>query len=315
MGALHAGHAALIEAAHRHCDRSICSVFVNPMQFNDSKDFEHYPRREEQDIMTVEEAGADALFLPNVSPDGTSEIYPSTPHTYVDTDIHENSLESQFRPGHFRGVCTVVAKLFNIVQPTHAYFGQKDFMQTVVIRRMVEDLNFNVQIVVIPTVREDNGLAMSSRNARLSDNGRARAFRIYQALQAGQTKLHKEARSAPPGTLSSVNPETIKAAVQEVFDEDPEFKVEYISVADVRTGSELPSINLLEKPPGIRTLEPIPKKNVYPEEVVSAHHDSDLPFSLDPSCVLFGNRISVGVLSVAATLEGVRLIDNLPLSV
>ena len=181
MGYLHEGHAALIRQSASRCDVTVVSIFVNPTQFAPNEDFAKYPRDLERDQATCLEAGADVLFLPEAS-----EVYPSGFQTFVEPGRLAEPLCGAFRPGHFRGVATVVAKLFNIVQPDLAFFGQKDFQQTVVIRRMVRDLNLPVDVVVIPTVREEDGLAMSSRNSYLSEDERARARCLSQGLFAAE---------------------------------------------------------------------------------------------------------------------------------
>ncbi|HET8714816.1 MAG TPA: pantoate--beta-alanine ligase [Holophagaceae bacterium] len=181
MGYLHEGHAALVRQSASRCDVTVVSIFVNPTQFAPNEDFAKYPRDLERDQATCLEAGADVLFLPEAS-----EVYPSGFQTFVEPGRLAEPLCGAFRPGHFRGVATVVAKLFNMVQPDLAFFGQKDFQQTVVIRRMVRDLNLPVDVVVIPTVREEDGLAMSSRNSYLSEEERARARCLSQGLFAAE---------------------------------------------------------------------------------------------------------------------------------
>jgi pantoate--beta-alanine ligase len=180
MGALHAGHLSLIAAARRTCDRVAASIFVNPAQFGDPKDLAAYPRDDARDARMAEEAGVDLLFVP-----GVDEIYGPAHATWVELDGAARGLEGESRPGHFRGVATVCLKLFLIVRPTVAFFGQKDAQQVAVIRQLVRDLNVDLEIAVMPTVREADGLAMSSRNVRLSADERARARAIPRALQAG----------------------------------------------------------------------------------------------------------------------------------
>jgi pantoate--beta-alanine ligase len=181
MGNLHAGHISLIELARRHGDRFIASIFVNPMQFGPNEDFAHYPRTPARDAEMLAAAGCDLMFMPDVT-----EMYGqgATPPTRVEVPGISTVLCGEFRPGHFEGVATVVAKLFNIVQPDVAVFGEKDFQQLVVIRRMAADLCFPTAIVGAPTVREADGLAMSSRNQYLSVEDRATAPAIHAALQA-----------------------------------------------------------------------------------------------------------------------------------
>ncbi len=179
MGALHEGHAALIRAAHAASDYVVVSIFVNPTQFGPKEDFAKYPRTLEADQKISSDAGADLVFAPAVE-----EIYPEQSITFVEVRELDAGLEGPSRPGHFRGVCTVVLKLFNIVQPDKAHFGAKDFQQARIIRQMVRDLNVAVEVRVEPTVREPDGLAMSSRNRYLSPTERSAAPSIYKALQA-----------------------------------------------------------------------------------------------------------------------------------
>jgi pantoate--beta-alanine ligase len=191
MGFLHDGHAALIRQSAARCDATIVSIFVNPTQFGPGEDLASYPRDLEKDQNLCLEAGAGVLFLPEVS-----EIYPTGFQTHVEPGRLAEPLCGRFRPGHFRGVATVVAKLFNMVQPDLAFFGQKDFQQTVVIRRMARDLNMPVDLVIVPTVREADGLALSSRNAYLGEDGRRRALCISQGLLAAKAAFEAGERSA-----------------------------------------------------------------------------------------------------------------------
>src|SRR6201996_9496688 len=181
MGNLHPGHVSLIEAARKHGDRFVSSIFVNPMQFGPNEDFAHYPRTPTHDEQMLADAGCSLMFMPNVS-----EIYPSGSEraTRVEVPGLSRVLCGEYRPGHFEGVTTIVATLFNIVQPDVAIFGEKDFQQLTIIRRMVADLCFPVEIVGAPTVRDADGLAMSSRNQYLTPAERANAPRIYETLQA-----------------------------------------------------------------------------------------------------------------------------------
>jgi pantoate--beta-alanine ligase len=180
MGALHAGHVALIKAARRECDTVVASVFVNPTQFGDRADLDAYPRDEDSDARIAGDAGVDYLFVPSVE-----EMYGAGDATWVDVEGAALGLEGEHRPGHFRGVATICLKLFLIVAPRLAFFGQKDAQQVAVIAQMVDDLKVDVQIRVVPTVRDPDGLALSSRNARLSAEERARALAIPLALDAG----------------------------------------------------------------------------------------------------------------------------------
>jgi pantoate--beta-alanine ligase len=177
MGALHAGHEALIAAAHRDCDTVVASLFVNPAQFDEDADLAAYPRDEARDAELAAAAGADVLFVPE--PD---EIYPPGFQTWVEVEELSRGLEGEHRPGHFRGVATICLKLFNIVRPRAAYFGQKDAQQLAVIRRLVRDLNLDIEIRSVATVRDADGLALSSRNARLSPEEREAALALPRAL-------------------------------------------------------------------------------------------------------------------------------------
>jgi pantoate--beta-alanine ligase len=186
MGNLHAGHVSLIEAARRHGERFVASIFVNPMQFGPNEDFAHYPRTPREDERMLAEAGCSLMFMPEVG-----EIYPHGAEraTRVEVPGLSRILCGEFRPGHFEGVSTVVAKLFHIVEPQVAVFGAKDFQQLTVIRRMVDDLCMPVQIVAAPTVRDADGLAMSSRNQYLTPSERALAPQIHATLQAAANRL------------------------------------------------------------------------------------------------------------------------------
>jgi len=186
MGNLHAGHVSLIEAARRHGDRFIASIFVNPMQFGPNEDFAHYPRTPAQDARMLADAGCDLMFMPDVV-----EIYPngSERATRVEVPGLSNILDGEFRPGHFEGVATVVAKLFHVVEPDVAVFGEKDFQQLTIIRRLVADLCMPIAIIAAPTVREPDGLAMSSRNQYLTDEERRKAPIIHQTLLAAVESL------------------------------------------------------------------------------------------------------------------------------
>jgi pantoate--beta-alanine ligase len=177
MGALHAGHEALIRTAAEENDTVVVSLFVNPAQFDEGSDLAAYPRDEERDAEIAAAAGADVLFAPS-----SDEVYPDGFQTWVDVEELSRGLEGDHRPGHFRGVATICLKLFNIVRPQRAYFGQKDAQQVAVVRRMVRDLNLDVAIRSVPTVRDADGLALSSRNARLSPEERERALALPRAL-------------------------------------------------------------------------------------------------------------------------------------
>ncbi|MDX6449875.1 MAG: pantoate--beta-alanine ligase [Gaiellaceae bacterium] len=180
MGAFHEGHLSLIRAARAESQTVVVSLFVNPAQFAEAADLDGYPRDEQRDAELAEAAGVDVLFAPSVE-----ELYPPGFQTWVEVEELSRGLEGEFRPGHFRGVATVCLKLFNIVRPSRAYFGQKDAQQAAVLRRMVADLNLDVELRVLPTVRDADGLALSSRNVLLSPEDRARGLTLPRALHAG----------------------------------------------------------------------------------------------------------------------------------
>lgn len=217
MGALHAGHLALVHRALADNDRVAVSIFVNPLQFNRANDLAQYPRQLEQDAALLREAGVHLVWAP------TPEImYPPGFQTYVEVTTLTASLEGAARPGHFRGVTTVVAKLFNAVQPTRAYFGQKDAQQVAVVTRMAHDLMCNLEVIICPTAREADGLAMSSRNVYLNPAERQAATVLYAALQAAQNAWQTGTRDAD--TLRHLMIQTITA--------EPLARVDYVSVAD-----------------------------------------------------------------------------------
>lgn len=189
MGALHAGHLALVEEAKRHSDRVVATIFVNPLQFGEGEDLDRYPRREAEDAAALEGAGCDLLWMP-----APEQIYPNGFSTRVSVAGLTDRWEGEVRPGHFDGVTTVVAKLFNAVRPEVALFGEKDFQQLAVIRRMAIDLNLGVEIVGLETVRDEHGLALSSRNAYLSESDRGRAAGLAQALN----RAAEDIRSGTP---------------------------------------------------------------------------------------------------------------------
>jgi pantoate--beta-alanine ligase len=182
MGALHEGHLTLIKQAKQECEVVVCSIFVNPTQFNNQEDLAKYPRTTEADVALLTSAGCDILFLPEVA-----AMYPAE----VRTTLHFGSLEGKFRAGHFNGVGLVVSKLFHIVKPTKAYFGQKDLQQCLIIKQLLRDYSFDITLIIVPTVRETDGLAMSSRNKRLTEAQRQLAPKIYEALQAAKQALQQ----------------------------------------------------------------------------------------------------------------------------
>jgi pantoate--beta-alanine ligase len=224
MGYLHEGHLSLVRRARAENDRVAVSIFVNPTQFGPHEDYARYPRDLERDLRLLEPLGVDLVFVPSVE-----EMYPPGFQTWVIVEEVSRPLEGASRPGHFRGVATVVAKLFNILQPDRAYFGQKDAQQTVVIRRMVQDLNIPVEIVICPTVREPDGLAMSSRNTYLNPEERRAATVLFQALQAAKARYEAGERDA----------ERLREAMREVIRAEPLARIDYVSVAHPETLQEL----------------------------------------------------------------------------
>ena len=227
MGYLHAGHVSLVERARRENERVAASIFVNPTQFGPTEDLARYPRAPDRDRALLEGAGCDLLFAPAVE-----EMYPEAAETTVDVGSIAAPLEGERRPGHFRGVATVVLKLFGIVRPDRAYFGQKDAQQLAVIRKMVRDLDVPVEIVGCPTVREPDGLAMSSRNAYLDADDRRAATVLYRALAAAQDRWAQGERSA--GAL--------RGTMRAVLDSEPRARTDYVSVADPATLRELDDV-------------------------------------------------------------------------
>jgi pantoate--beta-alanine ligase len=221
MGALHAGHHALIAAGRRGCDYLVVSIFVNPTQFGPGEDYEAYPRTPEEDLAACERLGTDAVFAPSAE-----EMYAETPRTTVHVAHLTDTLCGRRRPGHFDGVCTVVAKLLNIVRPDTAWFGQKDYQQSVVARRMVRDLNLPVSIAVCPTVREEDGLAVSSRNAYLTPNQRRQAPALYAALRKAEETIR---RDRPPAE------DVITAVRDHLRAQAPEGQVDYVQIVDPET--------------------------------------------------------------------------------
>ena len=228
MGFLHEGHLSLVREAKNRGDVVVVSIFVNPMQFNQASDFDKYPRNEDQDERALEALDTDVLFMPP-----PAEIYPDGYQSAVEVEKVSQPLCGAFRPGHFRGVATVVAKLFNMVKPHCALFGEKDFQQCVVIKRMVRDLNFDIDIVTLPTVREDDGLAMSSRNARLSTAERETSLCVSSALTAAQELVSG-------GQSSSA---VILQAVQQILTQNAEVRVEYASLCQPETLEEVEQIS------------------------------------------------------------------------
>ena len=228
MGALHAGHEALLSCARVECETVIASLFVNPTQFGPTEDYATYPRNRQRDLEIFEASGTDVLFEPSLE-----EIYPAGESTRIDPGPIAGVLEGVHRPGHFVGVATVVAKLFNIINPDAAYFGRKDAQQLAVVSRLVRDLRMGIEIVPVDTVRDPDGLALSSRNVNLSGEHRAAAASLFRALTAGERAWAGGERSG----------DVLRAAMLDVLRREPLVEVEYASVADPEAFEELDDIN------------------------------------------------------------------------
>ena len=228
MGALHEGHMALVRAARAENATAVVSIFVNPAQFGPGEDFAEYPRDMDADLGKLEEAGVDLVFAPPVE-----EIYPDGFDSYVDVGEVAKPLEGKARPGHFRGVATVVCKLLALVRPDRAYFGQKDAQQCLVVKRVNADLGLGAQIVVAPTVREPDGLALSSRNLYLSPDERRAAPVLYRALQAGRRLVEDGFSDA----------EAVRRRMRETICGEPLARIDYVSVADAGTLRELDTLD------------------------------------------------------------------------
>ncbi|HKR22579.1 MAG TPA: pantoate--beta-alanine ligase [Pyrinomonadaceae bacterium] len=220
MGALHEGHLSLVREARRMCDVVVVSVFVNPTQFGPGEDFEHYPRDLTKDTALLTDYNVDYIFAPTVE-----EIYPKGFSTYVNVEGLSEQLEGASRPGHFRGVATVVTILFNTVRPDFAFFGQKDAQQALVIRRLMRDLAFDTEIVVLPIVREDSGLAISSRNLYLTNDEQQSATVIHRALKQAKIAFKEGERSS--GRLA----ELIRTTVES----EPRARLDYVTISDAET--------------------------------------------------------------------------------
>jgi len=224
MGALHDGHLSLIRRARSENDRVAVSIFINPTQFNNADDLEKYPRTMKEDLAQLDAEGVDLVWTPD--PD---MVYPPDFQTYVTVEEITKPLEGTHRPGHFKGVTTVVAKLFNVFEPHRAYFGQKDAQQAAVIKQMVRDLNFNLEVVVCPIIREPDGLALSSRNKLLSTEEREAAVVLSKALTAAKALWERGERDA----------DELRVAMTRAIDGEPLARIDYISVADPNTLTEL----------------------------------------------------------------------------
>ena len=232
MGALHTGHLSLITSAKKDCDIVVCSIFINPTQFNDKKDFEQYPVTLENDIYLLETNNTDILFLPFVN-----EIYPEGLQQLQHFDIAylEHILEGKYRPGHFQGVCNVVYRLLNIIKPDTIFLGRKDYQQCLVLKTMMQQFFSSINISVVDIVREENGLAMSSRNARLSSNARSKAAVMYQSLQFIKENIDSD-------NIEVLKEQAKKKILQGGFD-----KIDYVEVCDAKTLLPVTNLNEAEK--------------------------------------------------------------------
>jgi pantoate--beta-alanine ligase len=241
MGAFHAGHLALMRAARAECDVVVVSLFVNPTQFGADEDLERYPRDENRDTALAQKAGVDLLFAPS-----SDEMFPADYETWVEVEELGSTLEGAARPGHFRGVATVCLKLFHIVQPDRAYFGQKDAQQVAVLRRMLRDLNLALDLRVLPTVRDDDGLALSSRNAYLSTHERSVALALPRALLAG---VEASRRGGDPVAAACRHLEATEG-----------IEVEYVTLADL----DGPTLAAAVRVGGTRLIDNVPLEEASP---------------------------------------------------
>ena len=228
MGALHEGHLSLVREARRMCDVVVVSVFVNPAQFGPNEDFQHYPRDLTKDTTLLTDLNVDYIFAPAME-----EIYPKGFSTYVKVEGLSDQLEGASRPGHFRGVATVVTILFNVVRPDFAFFGQKDAQQTLIVRRLTRDLAFDTEIVILPTVREESGLALSSRNAYLDEDERRAATVLYRALRTAKEAYKNGERNAS----------RIADSVRSTVETEARARLDYVSVADADTLEKLEKLD------------------------------------------------------------------------
>jgi len=227
MGYLHEGHLSLVRRAREECNSTVVSIFVNPTQFGPNEDFGAYPRDTDRDLTLLENEDTDVVFMPK-----SEEMYPQRASSWIDVEGITDYLEGASRPGHFRGVTTVVAKLFNIVEPTRAYFGQKDAQQALVIQKMVRDLNMSLEVVVAPTVREPDGLAMSSRNVYLNQEDRQSALVLYRSLNLASQLWSEGKRDAI----------RIRQEMISLIESEPRAQIDYVSIADTETLREIDQI-------------------------------------------------------------------------
>ena len=221
MGHLHEGHLSLIKRARQDCDEVVVSIFVNPIQFGAGEDYHRYPRDLSRDIELCKKEGADVVFAPS-----REEMYPNGYSTFVKVEGELSStLEGSSRPGHFQGVCTILAKLFNVISPDFSYFGEKDYQQALVVKRLVRDLNFNTRIVVLPTIREKDGLAVSSRNSYLNKEERCAATVVHQSLEKAKQLIKEGMR----------DPELVVSEMEDLIKAEPLAEIDYVAVIDPET--------------------------------------------------------------------------------
>ena len=224
MGGLHGGHLSLVEESNKICHHTVVSIYLNPAQFTPKEDLDIYPKNIESDLEALSDFQVDAVFVPD-----TSEMYPEGFNTNVRETKLSNILEGKSRPLFFQGVTTVVAKLFNIIQPTHAFFGKKDAQQLIIVKKMVKDLAYPIDIIACPIIRENSGLAMSSRNSYLSESEQGIASIIYQALEDGKNLI----------ILGERNAQIIREKIKNTINQESILKIDYISVADAETLTEI----------------------------------------------------------------------------
>ena len=221
MGHLHEGHLSLIKRARQDCDEVVVSIFVNPIQFGAGEDYHRYPRDLSRDIELCKKEGADVVFAPS-----REEMYPNGYSTFVKVEGELSStLEGSSRPGHFQGVCTILAKLFNVISPDFSYFGEKDYQQALVVKRLVRDLNFNTRIVVLPTIREKDGLAVSSRNSYLNKEERCAATVVHQSLEKAKQLIKEGMR----------DPELVVSEMEDLIKAESLAEIDYVAVVDPET--------------------------------------------------------------------------------
>lgn len=228
MGYLHEGHGSLIKKAKKENDKVIVSIFVNPTQFGSNEDLDKYPKNLEGDKVLVKSTGGDLIFAPDVN-----EMYPDNIYTFVNTSVLDNNLCGLSRPGHFKGVCTVVAKLFNIINPHKAYFGKKDYQQLAIIKKMVKDLNFNVEIIGCDIVRSDKGLALSSRNSYLSEIEKEESLILYKTLKTMKDQIES----------GETNVKTLIDRATDSIHSVPSANVDYIKIVNNETIEDLKVVN------------------------------------------------------------------------